>query len=375
MFLGLGWDRNPWGIYYYDGFAAKLALSKDPQALLPSARYTEVIRHEYFADVTDDPWLVTRMYARKALVALDIARHQALLGLALAALGLALLFDPFRRRQRAFVLLLTPALLLGLGDQVLVEPITAYGMGFTVAVGLLALLPLGFALAWLEGRIRGWSGRARLARRAAAPSGARDPRPGGSRGARDRRVYLVAGDLVGPAASRAQNASNLWQNQNKRTTRCDATETAPLPLAALRGTPVRTFDFAGGVPRAGSSSSRRRSPPARVGSPSKTHQLSGVAALISPSLKLPAGRYAVRLDGRLLVGGLTRRRCSATPTYTYVANSPFLGPCPAVPGTAMGLRDVQTTGEPVRLVLANFDPAQEGSSWVVRSLVITRQGG
>src|SRR4051794_8311781 len=55
VFLGLGWDENPWGIYWYDGYAANLAKSKDPLAQLPSPRYDQVIRHEYFADVTDDP--------------------------------------------------------------------------------------------------------------------------------------------------------------------------------------------------------------------------------------------------------------------------------------------------------------------------------
>jgi hypothetical protein len=372
VFLGLGWQKNPWGIYWYDGYAAKLALKKDPKAVLPNGRYDQVIRGVYFDDVTDDPGFVVRLYLRKLVVALDIGRRSAFLGLASALVALSALVVPRLRRQRADVLLLLPGLLLALVPEILVLPYLSYGMGFTTAVALLALLPLAWLVAAVERQARGagsldWAGLRRW-------------RPG--RGTAEVALvaaaavatFFVARDWVKPTAAQAEWDSARWQYHSMRQLRCDAVWTAPVLTSSLPSRAVRTIDFSHGLPAGWQAvGGARVSKRAAGGVGVRTTTLSSAYQLVSPPMTLPRGTYTVALDGGMRAGGMSLGLLDAA-QGSWIKTATFFGRCPALPKTVMALTGVPTAGQRFKIVLANYDPSAEGSSWIVRHLTIYRQG-
>lgn len=73
-YIGLGYLPNRYGIVYRDESAIEKVRSVDPRAPYLSPRYTSILRDEVVRIAREDPWLVARTVAAKALrVALYLA--------------------------------------------------------------------------------------------------------------------------------------------------------------------------------------------------------------------------------------------------------------------------------------------------------------
>jgi hypothetical protein len=283
--------------------------------------------------------------------------------------ALAALFVPRLRRFRAMVLLVLPALALGLANEVVVFPAISYGMSFIAAVAILALLPIAWALAYGEEQLR--------SRRSVELERIRRWRP--VRGDVDLVLVLAAGviaffvarDVVAPDAAEAQRNSSRWQYHWFRSLPCGTTPDKPLLASDLSRDVVSRASFAKGVPSGWTAVKPAQVTRGKEGIAVRTAALAGTYNLLGPTMKLPAGTYSVVVDGAVRAGGMTIGLLG-TATNAWVGQATFFGRCPSEPGTRLGLSHVTTGGEEVRVVLSNFDPSEERSQWVVRGLRVLR---
>jgi len=146
-----------------------------------------------------------------------------------------------------------------------------------------------------------------------------------------------------------------------------------VPTSSLPARAFRTVDFSRGLPSGWQTAGGARVSQGAGGVGVKTTTLSSAYQLVSPPLSLPPGRYTVALDGGIRAGGMSVGLLDAG-RNAWVKTAEFFGRCPALPKTVMALTGVPTTGQPVKIILANYDPSDEGSSWIVRHLTIYRQG-
>jgi hypothetical protein len=103
----------------------------------------------------------------------------------------------------------------------------------------------------------------------------------------------------------------------------------------------------------------------------RTNPTSGDYNLLGPIVTLPKGAYTIVVDGGVGAGGMTIGLLDLA-TSSWVDQASFYGRCPSTPGTVLALDHVGTTGDKVRVILSNFDPSAEASSWAIRRVRVLR---
>jgi hypothetical protein len=67
LYLGLGWNANPWGILWDDRYGIEVARRINPQATYGTVEYLNIMRELYWRLVTREPVAVLKIYWKKAL--------------------------------------------------------------------------------------------------------------------------------------------------------------------------------------------------------------------------------------------------------------------------------------------------------------------
>lgn len=210
-YIGLGFGPNAYAIKWNDSIAFAAAQREKPHVKFASGQYEATLRKLYFRLLRRDPGFVAATTLKKGAVELDHAT--ALLLLLLLVVPAALLLAPDRRRLRRWGILVAPSLVVSFLPPLLAVPIPQYETGWFATVGLIAILALGWTVAWLTAA----PVRSQLAR---LPGLARGSRAALGPVARTRAARLTAaaaclGLVVAIAAAvygpRLQRQYDCWQ--------------------------------------------------------------------------------------------------------------------------------------------------------------------
>lgn len=68
MYIGLGFEDNPYGIYYKDECGIAKAKSINPVAEYHSEEYFQILKEEYFKILKNDPQWVLKGYIKKVIL-------------------------------------------------------------------------------------------------------------------------------------------------------------------------------------------------------------------------------------------------------------------------------------------------------------------
>lgn len=355
-YIGLGYLPNPYGIEWNDNVSTEFVLRTDPDAGYLTERYEQILRDEWFRLAGADPGLVVRNVLAKAGVGLDAARDR--FGLVLVLAPLALFVGATRHRWRRWLLILAPALLLGLPPSLLTIPQLEYQLGWLGAWGALWLLLACWALAVLPGTIRrAWRDR---------PRGCW-PLTALERAARAPASWLAVGvlalfslfaDVIGPRAAEAVTFEDLW---GERASALGDARRDGVARWRFAGAPAPDWTVSDGV---GAEASGEGLKVATTAGRSD-YQLVGPVVLLSP------GRYELRADVTVVEGGLELGVLDAD-AETWLSTSHYW-----YGQRGFGWQDLVaefTLGKPLRVrpILANWRFASGSSSWLVRAVWIRR---
>lgn len=148
FYIGLGFDRNRYGIYYSDSSAYNYVESVNPSVKSLSAEYASILQTRYFDLLSSDPTFVIGTYVHKAGVTVDMAVNDSWPLLIL--LPCILLATGRRRRLGVGLLVFAPALLVLLAVPTAVVPLNGYQDGFLNVVRLLLVVLLCWIGAEME---------------------------------------------------------------------------------------------------------------------------------------------------------------------------------------------------------------------------------
>jgi hypothetical protein len=152
MYMGLsypeplGGDESRFGVTWSDEYGWAKAREIDPDVLIASGEYDEILKDLFWEEVAADPLGAVALLAQKLGYTMG---HFAGM-LALIVVGLALAFvirGPHRRAAVAALAIAVPTAILGLAPPVLVMPMLYYYSELSAALGLLFAVALG-ALVW-----------------------------------------------------------------------------------------------------------------------------------------------------------------------------------------------------------------------------------
>jgi hypothetical protein len=147
-YIGLGFDRNKYGIYYSDSSAYNYVLSLHPGAKADSPVESATLSKRYFHLLSTDPGFVLGGYLHKAGVALDMAVQDSLLLLVLVPC--ALLASARRRQLVIWLALFLPSLVVLLAVPTIVIPGNGYQFGFLNCVRVLMVVLICWIAAEIE---------------------------------------------------------------------------------------------------------------------------------------------------------------------------------------------------------------------------------
>lgn len=175
LYLGLSYPTplngqpSHFAVTWADEFGWAKAREIEPDVLVASEQYDEILKGLYLDEVLGDPVGAVKLYVKKALY---LAGHFGGLLLFIVVglvVGMAVRSGP-RPRVGRVLAIVTPLLLLGLVPAILVMPMLYYYSELAAALGMLAAVSLG-VLVWA---LTSWPARirAREARRAADDSAA-----------------------------------------------------------------------------------------------------------------------------------------------------------------------------------------------------------
>lgn len=152
-YLGLSYPQpvngqpSPFGIPWSDEYGWQQARAVDPDVVIASTQYDEIMKELYLDEVEAMPVAAVRLYVEKVLF--TVKHFGAMIVLVVLGIGLALRrAGPHRRRLSGAVALSVPTLLVGLAPPVLVMPLLYYYSEISAALGLLTAVGLG-GLAWV----------------------------------------------------------------------------------------------------------------------------------------------------------------------------------------------------------------------------------
>lgn len=166
MYLGLSYPQpitgepSRFGVIWSDEFGWTKAREVDPDVVVASEEYDQILKGLYFDKVLSDPLGAVKLYAEKAIF---VAEHFGGLLILIAAgfgVGMSIRSGPGRRFGRVLAMAL-PLLALGLVPAVLVMPMLYYYSELSAVLGLLAAASLGI-LVWA---LTSWPARTRIRER------------------------------------------------------------------------------------------------------------------------------------------------------------------------------------------------------------------
>ncbi|MFC4614987.1 hypothetical protein ACFO3K_09730 [Cellulomonas algicola] len=152
MYLGLSYptpvngEPSPFGIPWSDEYGWQVARAVDPEVLIGSVEFDEIMRGEYEEIVRKHPTTAVRLYLEKG--AFVVWHFAAMIAFAAVGIGIALWRrGPHRARLVAVLLIAAPTLAIGLAPPVLVMPLLYYFSELAAGLGLLTAVALG-GLVW-----------------------------------------------------------------------------------------------------------------------------------------------------------------------------------------------------------------------------------
>jgi hypothetical protein len=152
MYMGLsypeplGGEKSSFGVTWSDEYGWAKAREIDPDVVIQSEEYDEILKDLYWEEVSVDPLRALAFYAQKFGYVLT---HFAGM-LALIVVGFVFTFvmkGPHRRATATALAIAVPTAILGLAPPVLVMPMLYYYSELSAALGLLFAVALG-ALGW-----------------------------------------------------------------------------------------------------------------------------------------------------------------------------------------------------------------------------------
>jgi hypothetical protein len=368
MYLGLGYLHNKWGIQWNDSVGIEKAAEIDPTAPYLSPRYEQILRHQYFRIVEDDPGYVARVYALKA--AADLAKVWRHFWLPLLVLPFVLVWGRARRELRRDVLLAAPATLFALVPPILTLP-DNYDTGFLGGVGFLAFLGgIGAFLA-----LRDWRAEHRdvdfhallndvpvaetlVPVRAALASWRRDPRG---------RPVIVAAAVVllivlGTASVAAADSVSTEAWYQRRASLLGSMPPGAVVVQRWSGASlVTTWRRDGDVAVSA----------ADGGSQVTTTPAANALQLISPGVRLAPATYAVIVDGTPLHGGIEIGSMD-TKTTAWIAGSYYWSGQVGYGTKRMLVEFTLSAPEETSIALAAWARHDTPSTWELRSLELAK---
>jgi hypothetical protein len=279
VYMGLGYVPNREGITYLDDVSHVAGEQAQPGVRYLSGDYEAVMRRLTFRVARHDPGLVARNLVRKTRVILHRAADR--FWLVLVALPLMLTASRRRKEFAVYAALAAPAFVVYAVPPLATLPIDLYASGWLGTWAVLFVL----ACCWIAASVEGAGVAFLRARRVELP------RPG--RYAVAATVLLAAVAIGLKLDARRQHATDYDAVFYSRST--------PLGPAPRAGGTVRSWRFAGGVPRgwkALSPTGAKASATVFQGQDGREYDL------ISPAVALRPGRYVAFAHGRVLRGGV-----------------------------------------------------------------------
>jgi len=363
-YIGLGYIKNPYGIYWLDDVGFERAAEMDPGVIPNSRRYAADVRKLYFDTVRDHPGFALRGYAVKSRLLLATAFDRW--KLALVLLPLAFAFGRHRRTFRLLAALALPGLLLTFLPPVLTIPSPQYAAGFYGTVGFywllsvvwLALFVVEVALpaAWRFGR---YDDRRSVASVVAAVR------------ARPRAAIAPVVALLGlliVALYRPSDSALAVVVPERPTKELSSSETPAQSSNPNPGSTVSSWSFAGALPRGWTAVADATVKPSADTIEVTTGDGRGSYALQGPTLILDTGEYREVIDGSVRDGGLTVGVLDVGSdkwiAFTlYSAKQNFAGRRMVTSFRLDGKRRV-------RILLANWRSEDKPSRWHLRSAAV-----
>lgn len=175
LYLGLSYPQplngqpSRFDVIWSDEYGWQKAREIDPEVLVASEEYDEILQSLYLDEVRGDPIGAVKLYVQKALY---LGKHFGGLLLFIAVgfvVGMSIRSGPRARLARVLAIS-TPLLLLGLVPAIMVMPMLYYYSELAAVLGLLAAVSLGI-IVWA---LSSWPARTRILerRRTAADSSA-----------------------------------------------------------------------------------------------------------------------------------------------------------------------------------------------------------
>lgn len=424
IYIGLGSDRNPYGIDYRDENAVSYVRKRDPTAPYVSPRYESVLRDRVVDIARDDPGFIARTSGRKALLLL----YDGISQFPLALLSILAAFVVWGRRswERRSVGLVGLAAAVAAVPPLIVVPYEQYELGWFAAFAWLTLLGVG----WGARALQPWADRlvadpaVRLVTDALSTAGfaagegvvaattlvlrrpsSKADKVRDARGLRrvlarvDRRSRVAAIAIVFVAACTylaVERAAEDAKNARQYAT----TISRPLSYGAPLQPAIRTWSLGGrgrelvdirqlgtrGSTRSGGATIARTEELPRGWSsltPALRPSLAGLGItttekgsgyqLEAPPVRLAPGSYLAAVRGRVEEGGLQLGVLDSDDQWlnTTQFRSERLPPRPVTMTTAFTVSD----REKVTVVLANFSNESLPSRWMIESVLITPAAG
>ncbi|WP_457101023.1 hypothetical protein [Microbacterium sp. P5_E9] len=212
LYLGLSYPQPLTGqpsrfdVTWSDEFAWAKAREVEPDVLVASEEYDQILRGLYLHEVLGDPVGAIKLYIQKAIFVVK-QFGGLLLFIAIGFIVGMARRGKLRSRLWRVIAIVTPLVLLGLLPAVLVMPMLYYYSELSAALGLLAAVALG-VLAWA---VTSWPSRVRAAerRRTGALVPLRTSEDGGSR--RVSAILRVGGSHAVDAARVDEVAATLTE--------------------------------------------------------------------------------------------------------------------------------------------------------------------
>jgi hypothetical protein len=397
LYMGLGYQKNAYGIRIRDAAAVAAAKKEDPGAAFPTKRYEHALRTVYFKTMISHPEFVSREYLVKAGV---IAGSAVLWfpGAVVLAPILVLFGKPADRRRRLFALILIMgAGLVGAATGVLVNPTRSAEnqSGWYSFLLLLWLLTLGWfarpveevvlpALSRSAVRLSkpvgavGWNRRGRVLFTRVAGDLASLLHAGRTRTTNHlRAAHIDSGDRLLRIMLVAVIAISLFTaNALTRSSYASAvywTSQGPLLARQDAGRVVSSSTFEAGVPNGwfvNAQTLRRREGQLLV----KTNQQRYGHQIDSAPHVLQPGRYLLQVHGRVISGALQLgvvddRDESLITSNIYWSGQRFRQ------GRHMGLSFELAKEAPIKIILTNYSQDDRRALWLLQSIELLRLPG
>jgi len=360
-YIGLGYAPNDYGLAWSDSVAYDAVQQVDPGAVLGTPRYEDDVRQLYFKLLRQDPEFIIDSYLLKLAVLLRAAFDP--FWPALVLIPLAITFGPRRREILRYFLLLTPAFAITLVPPLVAVPRFQYELGWlsswslSLTLGLCWLLASGELIFPILRTIP--FGRARPGEKRSLPGA-------GWISVYLRRPQTVMAASVSLILSACALAAAPLADQDYY-----ITHASPLVSSSpLNGeSAVRSWSLIDGLPAEWSVLAGVRIEPTQEGLIVHTNSEKFAYQVVSPVQVLEAGSYRAGVRGAITAGGLyvgvldTKSNTWLVTNYYWSGQRGFAA---EVMAASFSLKEPAN----VQIILSNWSPRPQSSTWRIQSISI-----